>query len=57
MVLNIDVEHEKFSLGLKQIEKNPWEELSVRYPAGSTVSGKVTNMTDFGIFVEIEEGI
>lgn len=57
MVLNIDVEHEKFSLGLKQIEKNPWEEISVRYPAGSVVSGKVTNMTDFGIFVEIEEGI
>jgi small subunit ribosomal protein S1 len=57
MVLNIDVEHEKFSLGLKQIEKNPWEELSVRYPAGTVVSGKVTNMTDFGIFVEIEEGI
>jgi len=57
MVLNIDIEHEKFSLGLKQIEKNPWEELSVRYPAGSIVSGKVTNITDFGIFVEIEEGI
>jgi small subunit ribosomal protein S1 len=57
MVLNIDVEHEKFSLGLKQIEKNPWEELSVKYPAGSIVSGKVTNITDFGIFVEIEEGI
>lgn len=57
MVLNIDVEHEKFSLGLKQIEKNPWEELSGRYPAGSIVSGKVTNITDFGIFVEIEEGI
>jgi small subunit ribosomal protein S1 len=57
MVLNIDVEHEKFSLGLKQIEKNPWEELSVKYPSGSIVSGKVTNITDFGIFVEIEEGI
>jgi len=57
MVLNIDVEHEKFSLGLKQIEKNPWEELSVKYPAGAIVSGKVTNITDFGIFVEIEEGI
>lgn len=57
MVLNIDVEHEKFSLGLKQIEKNPWEEISVRYPSGSVVNGKVTNMTDFGIFVEIEEGI
>ena len=57
MVLNIDVEHEKFSLGLKQIEKNPWEELSIKYPAGSIVTGKVTNITDFGIFVEIEEGI
>jgi small subunit ribosomal protein S1 len=57
MVLNIDVEHEKFSLGLKQIETNPWEELVVKYPAGSTVTGKVTNITDFGIFVEIEEGI
>ena len=57
MVLNIDVEHEKFSLGLKQIEKNPWEELNAKYPSGSTVTGKVTNITDFGIFVEIEEGI
>ena len=57
MVLNIDVEHEKFSLGLKQIEKNPWEELNVKYPSGSIVTGKVTNITDFGIFVEIEEGI
>jgi small subunit ribosomal protein S1 len=57
MVLNIDVEHEKFSLGLKQIEKNPWEELSEKYLAGAVVSGKVTNITDFGIFVEIEEGI
>jgi small subunit ribosomal protein S1 len=57
MVLNIDIEHEKFSLGLKQIEKNPWEELSSKYPPGSIVSGKVTNITDFGIFVEIEEGI
>ena len=57
MVLNIDVEHEKFSLGLKQIETNPWEELNVKYPPGSTVTGKVTNITDFGIFVEIEEGI
>jgi small subunit ribosomal protein S1 len=57
MVLNIDVEHEKFSLGLKQIEKNPWEELSAKYVSGSIVAGKVTNITDFGIFVEIEEGI
>ena len=57
MVLNVDVENEKFSLGVKQIEKNPWEEFTAKYGAGAVVSGKVTNITDFGIFVEIEEGI
>ncbi len=57
MVLHIDVENEKFSLGIKQIEKDPWEELSSKYIPGSSVTGKVTNITDFGIFVEIEEGI
>ena len=57
MVLNVDVENEKFSLGVKQIEKNPWEEFTTKYGAGAVVSGKVTNITDFGIFVEIEEGI
>ena len=57
MVLHIDVENEKFSLGIKQIEKDPWEELSAKYAPGSHISGKVTNITDFGIFVEIEEGI
>lgn len=57
MVLHIDVENEKFSLGIKQIEQDPWEELSAKYAPGSSVSGRVTNITDFGIFVEIEEGI
>jgi len=57
MVLNVDVENEKFSLGVKQIEKNPWEEFTNKYGPGASVSGKVTNITDFGIFVEIEEGI
>ncbi len=57
VVLNIDVENEKFSLGIKQIEKNPWDEIDLKYTPGSLVSGKVTNVTDFGIFVEIEEGI
>ncbi len=57
MVLNVDVENEKFSLGVKQIEKNPWEEFTTKYGAGAVVSGKVTNITDFGIFVEIEDGI
>ena len=57
VVLNIDVANEKFSLGIKQIEKNPWDEINSKYTPGSVISGKVTNVTDFGIFVEIEEGI
>ncbi len=57
MVLNIDVEHEKFSLGIKQIEKNPWDDLDRKYKPGTVVTGKVTNLTDFGVFVELEEGI
>ena len=57
VVLNVDVENEKFSLGIKQIEKNPWDDLSQKYVPGSVVTGKITNFTDFGIFMEIEEGI
>lgn len=57
MVLGIDVEAEKFSLGLKQLEENPWEALASRYAPGATISGKVTNITDFGLFVEVEEGV
>lgn len=57
VVLNVDVENEKFSLGIKQIEKNPWDELSQKYVPGSVVTGKIKNFTDFGIFMEIEEGI
>lgn len=57
VVLNVDIENEKFSLGIKQIEKNPWEDLAQKYIPGSVVTGKITNFTDFGIFVEIEEGI
>ncbi len=57
VVLGIDSEHEKFSLGIKQIGKNPWEELSDNYAPGSVVTGKITNITDFGIFVELKENI
>jgi len=57
VVLNVDVENEKFSLGIKQIEKNPWDELTEKYVPGSVVTGKIKNFTDFGIFMEIEEGI
>jgi len=57
VVLNVDVENEKFSLGIKQLENDPWEELSIKYAIGSAITGNVTNVTDFGVFVEVEEGI
>jgi small subunit ribosomal protein S1 len=57
VVEKVDVENEKFSLSVKKLEKNPWDELSQKYAPGSVVTGKVTNFTDFGIFLEIEEGI
>jgi small subunit ribosomal protein S1 len=57
MVLKIDKENEKISLGLKQTEEDPWESLSSKYPVGTIIEGKVRNLTDFGAFVEVEEGI
>jgi small subunit ribosomal protein S1 len=57
MVLKIDKENEKISLGLKQCESDPWLTLIERYPVGSTIEGSVRNLTDFGAFVEVEEGI
>ena len=56
-MLNIDVENERFCLGIKQLQPDPWETLSERTPVGSRVKGKVTKVTDFGAFVEIEPGI
>ncbi|ACH40252.1 ribosomal protein S1 [Citrifermentans bemidjiense Bem] len=57
VVLNIDVENERLSLGIKQLAADPWEEIPRKYRPGSKVKGRVTSVTDFGIFVEIEEGI
>jgi small subunit ribosomal protein S1 len=57
VVLKIDRENERFSLGIKQLEPDPWQEAISKYPIGSTVKGKITNVTDFGVFVEVEEGI
>jgi len=56
-VLSIDKDNERFSLGIKQLSKNPWEEIPEKYKVGTKVTGKVTNITDFGIFLELEEGI
>jgi len=57
VVLNIDPQGKKISLGMKQIEPNPWTLLEEKYPIGTVITGKVRNITDFGIFVGIEEGI
>ena len=57
VVLKIDKENEKISLGLKQVEPDPWETLEERYPENVRLTGKVRNLTNFGAFVEIEEGI
>ncbi|MDT8440555.1 MAG: 30S ribosomal protein S1 [Desulfuromonadales bacterium] len=57
VVLNIDRDNERFSLGIKQLTPDPWDSIPSRYPAGTIVNGKVTSVTDFGIFLEIEEGI
>jgi small subunit ribosomal protein S1 len=57
VVLDIDVEQERLSLGLKQLENDPWETIALRYPQGTKVTGVIRSITDFGLFVEIEEGI
>jgi len=57
IVLNIDKENQRFSLGMKQINRNPWDEIHHHYRVGQMVKGKVTNITKFGAFVELEPGI
>lgn len=56
-VLKIDKEHERFSLGIKQLEPDPWQAAYNNYPSGTIIEGKITNVTDFGVFVQLEEGI
>jgi len=57
VVLGVDVENERVSLGIKQAAPNPWLTLTQRHPVGTRIQGKVTSVTDFGVFVEVEEGI
>jgi small subunit ribosomal protein S1 len=57
MVLGVDSQARRISLGLKQIEANPWLELAEKYPVGTRINGAVRNLTEFGAFVEVEEGI
>ena len=56
-ILNIDTEGKKISLGMKQLEPDPWENIAERYPPGTVMRGTVRNITNFGVFVEIEPGI
>ncbi len=56
-VLTVDKENEKFTLGIKQLSEDPWTRVPDTYPVGTMVKGTVTNITDFGLFVEVEEGI
>ena len=56
-VLTVDQEAEKFTLGIKQLTEDPWSYVPDKYPVGGMVEGVVTNITDFGVFVEVEEGI
>ena len=56
-VLGVNKDEQKISLGLRQLESNPWDEIEKKYPSGTIVKGKVRNMTAYGAFVEIEEGI
>ena len=56
-VLTVDQESEKFTLGIKQLTEDPWTNVPTAYPVGGLVKGIITNITDFGLFVEVEEGI
>ncbi len=57
IVLEIDKDNERFSLGIKQLHSDPWDTVAERYEVGKEITGTVTNVTDFGVFVELEEGI
>jgi len=57
VVLGIDVDNERISLGIKQLTEDPWSQVPRRYPVGTRVKGAVTSLTDFGAFVELEEGV
>jgi small subunit ribosomal protein S1 len=56
-VLKFDKEKQRVSLGMKQMGNDPWQEIASRYPEGTKINGQVTNLTDYGCFVEIEEGV
>lgn len=56
-IISFDKEHEKISLGMKQLEENPWEKIEEKYAVGDTVKGKISSITDYGLFVEVIRGV
>ncbi|HMG02572.1 MAG TPA: 30S ribosomal protein S1 [Edaphobacter sp.] len=57
IILSVNPNDRRISLGMKQLQENPWEQLEDKYPAGAVIEGRVRNLTDFGAFIEIEDGI
>src|SRR5205823_7996310 len=57
VVTDVNVPNRRISLSLKALEQNPWDTIAQRYPVGTVINGRVRNLTDFGAFVEVEEGI
>ena len=57
VVLSINPDNKRISLGMKQLEPNPWDIIAQKYPVGTTIAGKIKNITDFGVFIGIDEGI
>ena len=57
MILHVDKENKRISLGLKQLQRDPWEDVTRKYPVGANVKGKVVRLTEFGAFVELEAGV
>ncbi|MCB2193106.1 MAG: S1 RNA-binding domain-containing protein, partial [Deltaproteobacteria bacterium] len=57
VVLSISPDQKRISLGMKQVEPNPWDVIAEKYPVGTTIEGRIKNITDFGLFIELEEGV
>jgi small subunit ribosomal protein S1 len=57
IVLALDIPNRRISLGLKQIEANPWDQIGEKFPSGTVIEGQIKNITDFGVFVGVDEGI
>ena len=57
MVIKFNEESKRISLGMKQIDANPWDNIKEEFPIGKVMSGKITNIADYGVFIELKDGI